>query len=223
MLFSLSQSSFDGLSGFLVKSLVASVVFQGLVSVGATQPVEALEKKQDRFYGNGSVAPVPVFNHHVNNGNFVNSERHHTKTVTAKYTRTKYIEKTRTKYINRCTDTPKYYKKRDYAVIPINGNVYNSSPNNIIYNNNREAGNRWKGEERHEGGYNRENVNYGEHRRVGGWCREGSYACVGVDNPTFLQCLHGKFIQMPCGPGTVCVRNGRDSIYCGYPSYFRKH
>ncbi|OMH79440.1 hypothetical protein AX774_g6520 [Zancudomyces culisetae] len=51
----------------------------------------------------------------------------------------------------------------------------------------------------------------------GGKCYGDKYKCIGQNNPGYLQCDHGTFILRQCGPGTVCVQNGRDSIYCGYP------
>ncbi|OMJ15401.1 hypothetical protein AYI70_g5777 [Smittium culicis] len=104
-----------------------------------------------------------------------------------------------------------------------NNNYATGGYNGWNNNNNNGAYNTWNNEY-DNGAYNKwENKGHGDydrdHHREGGWCREGSYACVGFNNPTFLQCNHGRFVKMPCGPGTVCVRNGFESITCGYPTY----
>ncbi|OLY81198.1 hypothetical protein AYI68_g4700 [Smittium mucronatum] len=222
MLFFSSDNSLIGITGFFTTVLTASVLFQGLVSVGAIPSVEELQKKQDVYYTNRPIISTPVYNQ---NNNYINPEthRHHfTKTVTETCTSTKYIEKTKTVLINNCSNGPRYYKKRNYGVAPINGNVYNASPNNIVINDNKHEGQYRDDRHRVEDVHHRNGEN-SEHHRVGGHCRKGSYVCVGVDNPTFLQCDHGKFIKKTCGPGTVCRRNKGNSIYCGYPSHFRKH
>ncbi|PVV03323.1 hypothetical protein BB560_002210 [Smittium megazygosporum] len=40
------------------------------------------------------------------------------------------------------------------------------------------------------------------HAVVGGRCKEGSYACTGVNQGCYLQCVHGCYMERPCGPGT---------------------
>ncbi|OMJ26697.1 hypothetical protein AYI69_g3887 [Smittium culicis] len=118
----------------------------------------------------------------------------------------------------------------NYAVQPVYNNDGNhntwSGKHGYETNNNNYASGGYNGwNSNHDNGAynswnNKGHGDYGrDQHREGGWCREGSYACVGVNNPTFLQCNHGRFVKMPCGPGTVCVRNGFESITCGYPTY----
>ncbi|OMJ30199.1 hypothetical protein AYI69_g270, partial [Smittium culicis] len=118
----------------------------------------------------------------------------------------------------------------DYkSVSDISKNSYNSFPTKIVIGSLGRNPNHIKADDFDEdcddviyNKHDNKHHDYKHHdKHVGGWCSEGSYACVGVNNPKFLQCLHGKFIEMPCGPGTVCTPNGNKSIVCGWPTHFK--
>ncbi|OLY79301.1 hypothetical protein AYI68_g6632 [Smittium mucronatum] len=52
------------------------------------------------------------------------------------------------------------------------------------------------------------------HPSAGDKCITGRYECLYSDPKKFLQCDHGHFIVMNCGPGTRCVSDGEGYIFC---------
>ncbi|OMJ23807.1 hypothetical protein AYI70_g2005 [Smittium culicis] len=142
--------------------------------------------------------------------------------------------------INEYKDTGRFDRNDYKSVSNTSKNSFNSFPTKIVIGSFGVSPNHVKVDDFDDDcddiadykinhNVNKYNVNHYDNKHhdkfsnkhVGGWCREGSYACVGVNNSKFLQCLHGKFIEMPCGPGTVCTPNGNESIVCGWPSHFK--
>ncbi|OLY85273.1 hypothetical protein AYI68_g538 [Smittium mucronatum] len=67
-----------------------------------------------------------------------------------------------------------------------------------------------------QGNIEQKNNDYSKCRPYAGmYCRENSYACSGVNNPKYLQCVFGRLVELPCGENTYCVRNEGFEIFCG--------